>query len=144
MELFLDVLLVLGLIILGWCLAEVYKSFSGRSENITVNNPRYFSFIGIIITQKDAQKLFLSLILGFIAFMILLDFETTKEIEFYKFKLDGDILKNILYVFIGIAPSTVMALIKKKASEKLGIKERDLKVRAGVGGELPPDDDEQG
>jgi uncharacterized membrane protein YuzA (DUF378 family) len=68
------------------------------------------------------QRLVLAVILGVIALILVRNFSIIEDFDIYGFKVNGEILKKALYVIIGFAPSTVMALIKKKVESKMGVK----------------------
>ncbi len=106
MELFLEVLSVLGLVILGFSIAEFQNAFLGKQIKGGIE---YFSFIGVTFTQKDAQRLILATLVA-IGIMFILPF----LIEMTGFNING----YIVYVVTGYSPSIVMFYIQKKIKEK--------------------------
>ncbi|MEK0371095.1 MAG: hypothetical protein QQN55_08075 [Nitrosopumilus sp.] len=106
MELFLLVLSVLGLVCIGFLIAEFQNAYLGKQEK---GSKQYFSFIGVIITQKDIQRLLFAIFLS-IGIMVALP----QLIQFTGY----DINAYIVYLITGYAPSTVMFFIKKKVKGK--------------------------
>ena len=108
MEIALSILAVLGLIILGFLIAEFQNAYLGKQ--IKGASKLYFSFIGVEFTQRDIQRLLFAVFLG-IGIMFLLP----KINEIFNYDLDG----NIIYIIIGYSPSTVMLFVKKKIQNKV-------------------------
>ncbi len=107
METILQILTVLGLVLLGFLIAEFQNAFVGKQEK---GGTIYFSFIGVTFTQKDAQRLFLAIFLA-IGLMFLLPI----LIKLTGFEING----HVVYIITGYAPSTVMFFIKKKIKQKI-------------------------
>lgn len=97
-----SILLSIGLIFLGFLVAEFQNAYLGKQEKET---KVIFGFLGITFTQKDFQRLFFSMSLG-IALMFLLPY--FRELTGVNF--DG----RIAALVTGYSPSTVMLLIKKR------------------------------
>ena len=103
----IEIVISIGLVILGFAIAETRNTLIGEAERGT---KKIFSLIGILVTQKDIQRLVLAFLLG-IAFMIL-----------SKGKLEDTWLNGLnreIYFFIGLFPSTVLHYFEKYANKKL-------------------------
>ena len=131
MELFLQILSVLGLVILGFLIAEFQNAFLGKQEKGGII---YFSFIGVTFTQKDLQRLILAVLIA-IGIMFLLPF----LIQLTGFNISG----HIVYIITGYSPSIVMFYIQKKIKEKSGIKEESGIIISSVDGHPDPDKEEK-
>ena len=108
MEIAVSILAVLGLIILGFLIAEFQNAHLGKQLKDTTK--LYFTFVGVEFTQKDIQRLLFAVFLG-IGFMFIIP----KIKEIFNYDLDG----NIIYIIIGYSPSTVMLFVKKKIQSKV-------------------------
>ena len=106
MEIFLNILAVLGLVILGFLIAEFQNAFLGKQEKGGI---LYFSFIGVTFTQKDLQRLLFATFLA-IGIMFLLPL----LIKLTGFEING----YIVYIITGYSPSVVMFYVQKKIKAK--------------------------
>lgn len=97
----------IAIILLGFLIAEIQNTYLGKQEKGT---KKMFSFIGIIFTQKDIQRLLLALFIG-IAFIAMRE----EIVNFIGEKIDT----KITYFIIGYIPSTIMILVKGKIDKKL-------------------------
>ena len=111
MELFLEILAVLGLVVLGFLIAEFQNAFLGKQEKGGII---YFSFIGVTFTQKDAQRLFLAIAAGI---GIMATFPSLFELTLFKM-YDFQIKGLAVYLITGYAPSIVMFYAKRKLEDK--------------------------
>ena len=128
METIISILITLGLIILGFLIAEFQNAFLGKQEKISRT---YFTIIGVSFTEKDFQRLLFAISLG-IALMFLLPW----IIEMTGVDLNG----YIVYIITGYSPSTVMLFMKKKVKQKTGI---DVNVNTSITGGMPDPKKEQ-
>lgn len=97
----------IAIILLGFLIAEIQNTYLGKQEKGT---KKMFSFIGIIFTQNDIQRLLLALFIG-IAVMVM-----REEIIAFTGK---NINNNMTFFVIGYIPSTIMILAKGKFNKKL-------------------------
>ncbi len=107
MEIFLEILAVLGLVLLGFLIAEMQNAYLGKQNKDGII---YFSVIGVTFTQKDAQRLVLAILMG-VGVMFLLPVVST----FIKVEING----YIAYIITGYSPSVVMFFIQKKIKAKV-------------------------
>ena len=129
MEILTAILVVLGLTLLGFLIAEFQNAYIGNQEKSSI---LYFSFIGVEFTQKDLQRLIFAVFLS-ISLMFILP---------YLIKLTGlEINGYIVYIVTGYTPSTVMLFLKKKVKEKTGSKNNNSKP--DFGGHPDPDKEEK-
>jgi hypothetical protein len=98
---------MLGLIILGFLIAEFQNAYLGKQEKIS---KKYFSLIGVSFTQKDFQRLLFAISLG-----TGLLFFLPAIIEFTGF----DFNVNLIYIITGYSPSVVMLFVEKKIKNKI-------------------------
>ena len=104
-----QIFITLGLIILGFLIAEFQNAFLGKQEKISTT---YFTIIDVSFTEKNFQRLLFAITLG-IGLMFLLP----KIIELTGLELNG----YIVYIITGYSPSTVMLFVKKKVKQKAGV-----------------------
>ncbi|MEK0369724.1 MAG: hypothetical protein QQN55_01015 [Nitrosopumilus sp.] len=124
----IETLIAIGLIILGFLIAEFQNAYIGKQEELT---KIYFSFIGVTVTQKDIQRLFFAIGLG-IGMMFLLPV----IIKYTGYEIDG----KLIYIIVGYSPSSIMMLIKKKLKSKTGM---GMKQNPSVTGGMPDPKKEQ-
>lgn len=106
----LEFFIMLGLVLIGFFIAEFQNAYLGNQEKSV---PLYFSFIGVYFTQKDLQRLLFAF---FLALGIMFSLPTINElVKPLNFEVNG----YVIYLITGYAPSTVMFFIKKKTKEKL-------------------------
>ena len=101
-----SILVVLGLTLIGFLIAEFQNAYVGNQEKSSIE---YLSFIGVSITQKDIQRLLFAVFLA-IGIMIVLP----QLVQLTGYEING----YIVYLITGYAPSTVMFFIKKKVKDK--------------------------
>ena len=97
----------IAIILLGFLIAEIQNTYLGKQEKGT---KKIFSFIGVVFTQNDIQRLLLALFIG-IAVMVLKE----EIIAFTGKKIDN----NMTFFIIGYMPSTIMILAKAIFNKKL-------------------------
>ena len=107
METLIYISISIAIILLGFLIAEIQNTYLGKQEKGT---KKMFSFIGIIFTQKDMQRLLLALFIG-IAFIVMKEEIITSTTN----KLDS----KFTFFVIGYIPSTIMILVKGRIDKKL-------------------------
>lgn len=107
METIIQISLLIALVILGFIIAEIRNTHVGKSERGT---KKIFSIIGIIVTQKDIQRLALSFFVG-VVFIIL---SANKEAANWMHIYDREI-----FFIVGLTPSTVLHYYEKYFNKKL-------------------------
>ena len=100
-------LISIALIFIGFFVAETYNSFRGRKEKGT---EILFTFIGIVLTKTDLQRLLLAILAGI---TLLLAHPDIKEL------INFDLNLRITYFVIGFAPSLIVGAVQKKINKKL-------------------------
>lgn len=127
-----SIFITLGLIILGFLIAEFQNAFLGKQEKISRT---YFTIIGVSFTEKDFQRLLFAITLG-IGLMFLLP----KIIELTGLDLNG----YIVYIITGYSPSTVMLFVKKKVKQKSGVELDGPKAEQSItGGQADPNKEQK-
>ena len=106
MELLISALVMLGLILAGFLLAEFQNAFLGKAES---ESEVYFTFIGVVFTQKDIQRFFFAVFLGVCIFVSLP--QICKLINY-------ELNPVMTYIIIGYTPSTVLLFVKKIIKKK--------------------------
>jgi len=134
---------MIGVVTLTFILTEIFNSFSNKIE---VGSKVYFSAIGVKLTEKDTQRFFMSIIIAILSLIIfhyLKPINDFKEVEILGMKLivGKEVVKIIFYIIIGFAPSKVIKYAQDKLKRKIGVEDKDFGTQ-GVGGEIPPTDDE--
>lgn len=107
MENLIYIAVSIAMILIGFLVAEIQNTYLGKQEK---GSKKVFSFIGIIFTQKDVQRLLLALFVG-IAFMAMKD----EVLELIGKNID----KKFTFFVIGYIPSTIMILVKGRIDKKL-------------------------
>ena len=129
MEEYINYLYVVLFIILGFLIAEFQNAYIGNQPK---NSKLYFSIIGVEFTQKDFQRLLFAISLG-IGVMFLIPLVQ----QFIDYEIQG----KFIYIIVGYAPSTVVALLKKKLKSK-GV-DLDENTNKTTGGSPDPDKEEK-
>lgn len=111
MELFLLVLSVLGLVILGFVIAELQNAIL---EKQVKGGVEYFSWIGVTFTQKDAQRFILAIVIGICIVLIFPNLYESTLFEIKGYPIKG----SLIYTIIGYAPVLFLNYIQKKVKEK--------------------------
>lgn len=110
MTLLLSILALIGLVLLGFIIAEFQNAYLGKQEKGGII---YLNVIGITITQKDIHRLLFALSMGFGA-MFLMPLVIQLILKFTSYETNG----NFIYLAIGYAPSIIMFYINRKVKEK--------------------------
>lgn len=100
MENYTHVLISLGLILLGWLIAEVSSSMTGKEKGTKV----IVNIIGIIITQRDVRRLLLGILLGGMFLLLGEDLPTY---------IDANSNHKLTYVLIGYVPTLFLKILDK-------------------------------
>ena len=104
METLLAVLTMIGIIILGFVIAELVAAHFNKQVRDT--SKIFFSKLGIIITQKDFIRFLLSLGLGFA--VMIFENDITKLTSY-------DIPYRIIYLIVGISPTTFISTFSESS-----------------------------
>lgn len=102
-----QILTMVGLVILGFLIAEFQNEYLGKQEKISKT---YFSLVGVTFTQKDLQRLLFAISLGAGLLFLL-----PEIILLTGFNLN----ENLVYIITGYSPSVVMLFVEKKIKNKI-------------------------